>query len=214
MKNLYYLFRRRNPKLLKTCYHEMGHFLLVHLFSDDFEMNIITANKKMANNKVVNSNGGLGFVLKTTETIDVYDKICVIGLAGMCSQNLFFADNENKSHAVVIPVFIESPDSEMNNEGGIGDFEIVQQNLYRIFNLKKINLNTYRKELLAFCFDYLSDEKVWNIAGELVDFLIKKWNLTLEKKEIVDFLEKNNLLKELEKINLKYLNSRYPINRN
>jgi len=169
--------RIKNPTIVKTVYHELGHVYLALLFDSYIKLSKCFIGKDIisAMTSQKNWNGGVSYDIDlkaVIKSIDLSDRMACVTFGGMCSQNLHFSKfSEFKQK---IEFFLSSPDQNMNNEGGIQDFETAKPILIRNHNsLNKIYID-YLREILYFNFKYLSDKNVWQSIELFANILLSK----------------------------------------
>lgn len=143
--------RKKNKKLLKTTYHELGHLYVALLFDNFIPVTQLVIGKKAIKAKTGNKdwNGGVAYNINPLNFNDInfVDQFIGVALAGMCSQNLFFTSREEFNTKILL--FVLNPDKYMNNEGGIPDWELAKT--YLVNNSAKLRIPSakYRKEIIC-----------------------------------------------------------------
>ncbi|MGN7707973.1 hypothetical protein [Chryseobacterium sp. 22543] len=190
--------RRSNKKLLKTLYHELGHLFIAILYEDIFQIKLLVIDKKIAQKKSsLDVNGGLSITVSPSILRNFNDSEVFVSMSfgGMCSQNLFFISNE-KDISNKIKSFIDSPDENMDNDGGVKDFEDAKP--YIIKNAKVLGMDDedYVKRILKINFDYLSNPEVWNFLERFADEVLQSRKLLFNRQEIFSIFEKIKVSKD------------------
>lgn len=113
----------------------------------------------------------------------------------MCSQNLFFISHE-KDISDKIKSFIDSPDKNMDNEGGVRDFEDAKPYIKK--NAKEVGIDAvdYVRRILKLNFDYLSNPEVWFFLEKFADEVLKKRKLVFNREEIISIFDKRDVSRE------------------
>lgn len=205
--------RKKNKKLLKTTYHELGHLYVALLFDHFIPVTQLVIGKKGIKVKTGNNhlNGGVAYNIdmRNFNDINFVDQFIGVSLAGMCSQNLFFINREE--FKIKIPLFVLQPDRYMNNEGGIADWELAKNNLTS--NSIKLGIpNTqYREDIMEYIFSYLSRDEVWDSIDLFTNILLRKRKMTLNRIEINSIINKINYNDFLNRNRINIINSRYPL---
>lgn len=205
--------RKKNKKLLKTTYHELGHLYVALLFDNFIPVTQLVIGKKGIKAKTGNNhlNGGVAYNIDMHNFNDInfVDQFIGVSLAGMCSQNLFFINREE--FKIKIPLFVLQPDRYMNNEGGIADWELAKNNLTS--NSIKLGMPStqYREDIMEYIFSYLSRDEVWDSIDLFANILLRKRKMTLNRIEINSIINKINYNDFLNRNRINIINSRYPL---
>jgi hypothetical protein len=205
--------RKKNKRLLKTTYHELGHLYVALLFDNFIPVTQLVIGKKGIEAKTGNKdwNGGVAYNINKSNFNDVnfVDQFIAVALAGMCSQNLFFTSREE--FKIKIPLFVLNPDKYMNNEGGIPDWVLAKSNLISNSGKLGIPITKYREEIMMYIFSYLSNDEVWYSIDLFANILLKRRKMALNRIEINSIINKINYDDFLNRNRINIINERYPL---
>lgn len=205
--------RKKNKKLLKTTYHELGHLYVALLFDNFIPVTQLVIGKKgiKAKTGYNHLNGGVAYNIdmRNFNDINFVDQFIGVAMAGMCSQNLFFIRREE--FKIKIPLFVLKPDKYMNNEGGIDDWNLARDILINNSGKLGIPSSKYREEIMMYIFSYLSNDEVWNSIDLFANILLKRRKMTLNRIEINSIITKINYDDFLNRNRINIINKRYPL---
>ncbi len=201
----------------KAAIHECGHALLAKLFDECFEIKNITLDTSLYS-KQANTDDWQGAILLgrrpfflQNQSIENLDKLIITMWGGLAAQNIYIKGQEDIKRNLL--TYLNSPNL-LDSEGFDGDWNLTEQCISGLIQIRGISYDEYRVSFLGFAFDYLMLDKVWETTNSLAELVLSKANVTITQSEIEQHFIDTGFLKFLCKNKTKILSKRYKVTLN
>ena len=209
-------YKRFNPEVLRTAYHEAGHGIVAALFSDELELVKLTVNKKALKRENRAYNGVLKvsfFTIPLDNDFVPGDHLTLIALAGTCSRTLFTKGRQQVYDGIETGTYYVNRNA-MDITGAHEDWSIAGLQSSRTRQYINVPKDIIIGSGLRWVFNYLMQPEVWKATERLAEELIRRPGLTLDSKQLSRFLQEIGFFRYLSQHGIGLLALRYPLTAN